>query len=303
MYKIAQSRLKIRCKFSLENDVTLFHGDCIKLLKKIPDKSVQLVVTSPPYNVGKSYENRISFDEYLAQQKLVIAECVRVLKIGGSLCWQVGHHVNSHQQVIPLDLALHPLFAEHDLLRLRNRIIWHFEHGLNCKHRFSGRHETILWYTKGDNYRFNLDSVRIPQKYPGKRAYKGPRRGEYSGNPLGKNPSDVWIFPNVKNWHVEKTEHPCQFPIELPERLILALTKKGDLVLDPYLGAGTTAVAAIMHARRVAGSDLVISYLKIARQRIKDVANGRLRYRPLGKPVYIPEPNTALTTSPFSPPK
>jgi adenine-specific DNA-methyltransferase len=90
-----------------------------------------------------------------------------------------------------LDLALHPLFAHHSDLRLRNRIIWHFEHGLNCKFRFSGRYETILWYTKGDDYTFNLDAIRVPQKYPGKKAYKGLKRGEYSGHPLGKNPGDV----------------------------------------------------------------------------------------------------------------
>jgi adenine-specific DNA-methyltransferase len=144
MQSLAKRRIRIRCRFSLKNNVTLFHGDCLNLLKAIPDKAVQLVVTSPPYNVGKSYESRLSFEEYLAQQTRVIAECVRVLKPGGSLCWQVGHHVNGYGQVIPLDLALHPLFAQHDLLRLRNRIVWHFEHGLHCTHRFSGRHETIL---------------------------------------------------------------------------------------------------------------------------------------------------------------
>lgn len=241
----------------------------------------------------------MTFGEYIQHQKEVIAECVRILRAGGSICWQVGHHVNGHAQVVPLDLALHPLFAAHESLRLRNRIVWHFEHGLNCQRRFSGRHETILWYTKGDRYRFNLDAVRVPQKYPGKRAYKGPRRGEYSGNPLGKNPGDVWVFPNVKGNHIEKTAHPCQFPIELPERFILALSRRGDLVVDPYLGAGTTAVAAVMHGRRAAGSDLVQAYLNLARQRLLAVAAGNLRYRPLGTPVYVPRPNTPLTTSPF----
>ena len=298
-----QTRLRIRRRYSPDNDVTLFHGDCLALLRTIPDKSVRLVVTSPPYNVGKSYEDRVSFDQYLSRQKLVIAECVRVLKPGGSVCWQVGHHVNGYGQVIPLDLALHPLFAEHSLLRLRNRIIWHFEHGLHCTHRFSGRHETILWYTKGDKYLFNLNAVRVPQKYPGKRAYKGPRRGEYSGNPLGKNPGDVWILPNVKGKHIEKTDHPCQFPIELPLRLIRALTKKNDLVVDPYLGVGTTAVAAILCGRRAAGADLMEGYLESARQRIQDAVTGDLRYRQIGKPVYCPKPNTPLTTSPFSSPK
>ena len=227
-----RNSLYIRCRYSADNDVTLYKGDCLSLLRQIPDGAARLVITSPPYNIGKSYEKEQNFGQYLELQKAVIAECVRITRMGGSICWQVGHHVNGHGQIIPLDMLLHPLFAEHAQkgnLRLRNRIVWHFEHGLHCRHRFSGRHETILWYSRGDKYILNLDAVRVPQKYPGKKAYKGPRRGEYSGNPLGKNPGDVWIFPNVKGRHVEKTDHPCQFPIELPARLILALTEPGDL--------------------------------------------------------------------------
>jgi len=195
---------------------------------------------------------------------------------------------------------LHPLFAAHEeaaKIRLRNRIIWHFEHGLHCSLRFSGRHEAILWYTKGDPYLFNLDAVRIPQKYPGKKAYKGPKRGQYSGNPLGKNPGDVWVFPNVKSAHVEKTSHPCQFPVELPTRLILALTKPGDLVVDPFIGVGTTAVAAALHLRRAAGADVVRDYIEIARERITKAAKGSLIVRP-AKPVYVAPANTSLTTPP-----
>lgn len=287
----------------MQNAVTLFHGDCLDFLRSLPDRCAKLILTSPPYQVGKAYENRMTFQDYVAQQQKVIVECVRVLKVGGSICWQVGHHVNGHGQVVPLDLALHPLFAAHSSLRLRNRIVWHFEHGLNCQHRFSGRHETILWYTKGDRYRFDLDAVRVPQKYPGKRAYKGPRRGEFSGHPLGKNPGDVWVLPNVKGNHVEKTTHPCQFPIELPERFVLALTRPGDLVVDPFLGVGTTAVAAFMHHRRAAGSDLMAAYIRVARQRVRSIEQGSLRYRPMGTPVHVPKPNTSLTTSPFLSPQ
>jgi adenine-specific DNA-methyltransferase len=188
-------------------------------------------------------------------------------------------------------------------LRLRNRIVWHFDHGLNCTKRFSGRHESILWYTVGDDYTFNLDHVRVPQKYPGKRAYKGKRRGQFSCNPLGKNPGDVWGFPNVKANHIEKTKHPCQFPIELPERLILALTNEGDLVVDPFLGVGTTAVAAVLHGRRVAGAEVREDYLQIAGQRVEDAIAGHLKRRPFGKPVYQPRANTRLTTNPFVSPQ
>jgi adenine-specific DNA-methyltransferase len=295
--------MRIARRFSEANDVTLFRGDCVKLLRKIPDASAQLVITSPPYNVGKEYERDATIEDYLKIQRTVVEECVRITRPGGSICWQVGNHVNGHGQIIPLDILLHPLFAVYattQQLRLRNRIVWHFEHGLHCKNRFSGRHETILWYSKGDEYVFNLDAVRIPQKYPGKLAYKGYRRGQYSCNPLGKNPGDVWLIPNVKSNHVEKTPHPCQFPVEIPERLILTLTNEQDLVVDPFLGAGTTAVAAVLRNRRVAGADIKEEYLVIARQRVADAIAGCLKRRPFGQPVHQPKPNTPLTTSPFT---
>src|SRR5690606_1970695 len=118
--------------------------------------------------------------------------------------------------VIPLDFLVHQEVAKNDTMRLRNRVIWTFNHGLHATKRFSGRHETILWYTKGPGAHFDLDSVRVPQLYPGKLHYKGPNKGKLSGNPLGKNPGDVLAIPNVKGRHVEKTEHPCQFPVALP---------------------------------------------------------------------------------------
>ena len=296
-----KKQVRIRARYKAENDITLFRGDCLKLLKKIPDEAAQLVVTSPPYNVGKAYEAKQSLEEYLESQKVVIEECVRIVRPGGSICWQVGNHINGHQQIVPLDFLIDSLFLpfrKQASIRLRNRIIWHFEHGLHCQLRFSGRYETILWYTKGDKYTFNLDSVRVPQKYPGKRSYKGINKGEFSGNPRGKNPGDVWVFPNVKSNHIEKTQHPCQFPIELPARLILALTSQNDLVVDPFLGVGSTAVASLLHGRRSAGADIVPEYIEIAKKRIIEAAKGTLRYRPIAKPIYVPTPNGKLTTTP-----
>jgi adenine-specific DNA-methyltransferase len=291
--------MRIASKYSAKSDVTLYLGDCVDLLKQIPSEAAQLIVTSPPYNIGKTYERkRKVLDEYLDEQARVIAEAVRVLRPGGSICWEVGNHIAGPQEILPLDIALYPLFASHDL-KLRNRIIWHFEHGLHCSKRFSGRHEAILWFTKGDDYKFDLDPVRVPQKYPGKRQYKGPNAGKLSCNPLGKNPSDVWIFPNVKHNHVEKTIHPCQFPVELVERLVLSLTDAGDLVIDPYMGVGTTAVAAVRHGRRSAGAEIVPEYVDIARQRVELAAAGMLKTRPMSRPVYEPPPNSRLTQAPL----
>jgi adenine-specific DNA-methyltransferase len=184
---------------------------------------------------------------------------------------------------------------------LRNRIVWRFEHGLHCSKRFSGRYETILWFTrKTKDYTFNLDPVRVPQKYPGKKYFKGPKAGQYSCNPLGKNPGDVWDIPNVKSNHVEKTEHPCQFPVELIERLVLSMTNPDDWVLDPFAGAGTTLIASILNQRRAAGAEIEQRYVKIAKNRIAKALGGQLKTRSMHTPIYDPaQYNNKLTIAPW----
>ena len=257
--------------------------DFMRPLKK---GSMKLIVTSPPYNIGKSYESRTALESYVKDQAQVIAECVRLLHPKGSICWQVGNHVQKGE-VFPLDIVLYHLFKDHGL-KLRNRIIWHFEHGLHCSNRLSGRHETILWFTKGDDYTFNLDPIRVPSKYPNKKYYKGPKAGQISSNPLGKNPGDLWILPNVKNNHVEKTIHPCQFPIELVQRLVLSMTDAGDNVFDPYMGVGSSVLAALMHDRNGYGCDVIKKYVDVAWQRVHQLRAGTLQTRPMNKPVYDP---------------
>lgn len=284
--------------FKSTESTVVYPGDCLDLLKSIPDGSLQLVVTSPPYNIGKEYEKKLLLDVYLEQQAHIIAECVRALSPKGSICWQVGNYVD-RGAIIPLDTVLYPIFSDFDL-RMRNRIIWHFEHGLHCSRRFSGRYETIIWFTKSEDYVFNLDPVRVPQKYPGKKHFKGPKAGQYSCNPLGKNPGDLWVIPNVKSNHVEKTDHPCQFPVELIERLVLSLTNEGDWVLDPFLGTGTAVIAAIRHGRRGVGAETVPKYIDLALERIQQEIEGTLRTRPMDRAVYDPVENgNSLTTAPW----
>jgi len=275
-----------RSQASRSSDALMVRADNLSFMAPLASGSVQLIVTSPPYNIGKAYEARSSLTRYLDAQSKVIAECVRLLADGGSLCWQVGNHVQAGE-IVPLDIVLYPIFKQHGL-RLRNRIVWHFEHGLHCKKRLSGRYETILWFTKGDDYRFDVDPIRVPSKYPGKKHFKGPKAGQLSGNPLGKNPGDVWIFPNVKSNHVEKTSHPCQFPVELVERLVLSLTSKGDVVLDPYMGVGSSVIAALKHGRRGYGCDVVQEYVDVAWERVRLLQDGRLKTRPMDRPVYDP---------------
>jgi adenine-specific DNA-methyltransferase len=284
--------LRIRRRFSPENDVTLYLGDCRHLLKKISRSGVKakLVLTSPPYNIGKAYErhNMRSTAQYVEDQREIIGLCTAVLKKNGSLCWQVGNHV-ADGYIEPLDILLYQAFIDAGFV-LRNRVIWHFEHGLNRQRSLSGRYETLLWFTrKRSDYTFNIDPIRVPQKYPAKKAYRGPRKGEYLSNPKGKNPGDVWIFPNVKQNHPEKiSEHPCQFPFELVERVMLALTDPNDLVIDPFMGVGTTAVGAAFFGRRFAGAETISKYLEQADARLTALKRGQLRVRRMNTPVYEP---------------
>lgn len=290
--------LRLEAGFSLDADAVLYKGDCVEFLGSLPDGVARLVVTSPPYNIGKRYEHRMKFDDYLADQAKVIKECVRVLADDGSICWQVGNFVDDNE-IIPLDVALWPTFRSLGL-KMRNRIIWHFEHGLHCSRRFSGRYETIVWLTKSDDYVFNLDTVRVPQKYPGKKYFKGPKQGQFSCNPLGKNPGDLWIIPNVKHNHIEKTAHPCQFPVELVERLVLSMTNPGDWVLDPYMGVGTAPAAAIRQGRKGMGAELLPEYVALARERVTAAKDGTLRTRPMDRPVYKPSGREQVSQRPLA---
>lgn len=338
-------------KYKKNCDIVIINNDVINSLENIPDETATLIVSSPPYNLGKPYEKRVEFKEYLIWQKKVAKELNRILHVNGSLCWQVGNYVEDGE-VFPLDIYFYEIFKELDF-KLRNRIIWKFGHGLHTQKRFSGRYETLLWFTKNDSYIFNLDPVRIPQKYPGKTAFQGPNRGKLSGNPLGKNPSDIWdtleqkypeetwrieredndesphfelfhhnkpieevkpklkaLFqeewrtgiwdiPNVKSNHPEKTIHTSQFPIELIERLVLALTNKGDVVLDPFSGVGSALVAATLQQRRTIGSDYERPYTDVAFERCLMAINGTIKKRELGKPVYKPKGKIAKTPEDF----
>lgn len=347
-------KVNIYKKFSkelLKQDVALWQGDVLDLLKTLPEKEfVDLVVTSPPYNIGKEYEEKLNLVDYFDFQEKVIKETIMKLKPTGSICWQVGNYVdNKKNEIFPLDFGFHEIFSSFGL-QLKNRIVWQFGHGLHSSKRFSGRYEVILWYTKSDKYQFDLDAVRVPQKYPGKRKYSGPGasikapvdcileikkqknkklllifnpieldlknvfktkyppievdakreicaetgmvkqgqtivRGEFSSNTLGKNPGDIWDIPNVKGNHVEKTKHPCQFPVALVQRLVRAMTKKNQLVFDPFMGVGSAGVAALLNNRRFLGADLDKTYVLEAKKRITQAIKGEINYR-ADKPVY-----------------
>lgn len=292
--------------------------DCLDFLHDLADNSVKLIITSPPYNIGKKYELSTTLDHYLSDMEPIISELYRVLREDGSICWEVGNYIEKPKggksEVYPLDIYYYNIFKKYNL-HLRNRIIWHFEHGLQCSDRLSGRYESILWFTKSDNYTFNLDAIRIASKYPGKKQYKGEKKGMYSGNILGKNPSDlwkadmyqllddwdslIWNIPNVKNNHCEKVDHPCQFPIELVERCILALTDENDIVLDPFAGVASTIIAALKNFRRGYGTELIPEYVKRGEERIQLLREDKLETRRIGQTVYDPRKSGSLSKYPI----
>lgn len=292
-----------------------FKFECTNTLdfcKSIGNGEIKLLITSPPYNIGKEYETKKNIDRYIEDMKIFLREFARIVSDNGSICWQVGNFVENGE-VFPLDIFYYQIFKSLGF-KLRNRIIWHFGHGLHCSKRFSGRYEVILWFTKSDNYTFNLDSVRIPSKYPGKRYFKGEKKGQISGNPKGKNPEDlwemtverlvddwdckIWEIPNVKANHPEKVNHPCQYPVELVERCVLALSNENDIVFDPFAGVGSTLIGALKNNRIAYGTELNHEYHKIGMERIKKLAEGKLITRPIYQKIYIPKPTDKIAQIP-----
>lgn len=256
---------------------SIVHGDSLTELKKISSGSVDLIVTSPPYNIGKSYETKTSIAEYLKVHTEIIKQLVRVLSDKGNICWQVGNYVKNGE-VFPLDIFYYKILNSVGL-KYRNRIIWHFGHGLHCTKRFSGRYETILWYSKTDNYIF-----------PGKKEFVGSRLPVDLARVVDHAfETLLWDIPNVKNNHPEKTIHPCQFPIELVERCVLALSNPGSIVLDPFSGVFSTVLAALKNNRKAIGIEKEKAYCIIGEEKINELKAGRLKTRPMTKIIHVPK--------------
>ena len=299
-----------------EKNFLLWHGETEKLLTPLVNKIelhqnlFDLVVTSPPYNIDKEYEGGMSLEKYIEWQDHVINDLIYpLMKPGSSLCWQVGFtksKKNSYQD-IPLDCALWPIFQKN--FQLRNRIVWTFKHSPgNPKNRLSRNYEVVLWFGRkcDKEWVFNLDDIRVDQLYPGKtHSMNHPNkelRGKISGNSKGKNPGDVIDnIPQVKAQHSEKQMkevdgkkmpiHPCQYPVGLIEKLVLALTNREDLVFDPFMGVGSAGVAAALHERRFWGSEIDNNYIQNAKLRIREAMYNPsdVKYRPHDAKIKGPE--------------
>ena len=272
------SERKRRQREMLEEMIdTTATADVLDYLDSIPDKSAQLVITSPPYNVSKSYGGNAAADNmhhvmYIGWITMILSEAARVLKEGGVLAFQIGSTRDHLDQIVPIDLLIHETIMKTGL-SFQNRVIWQIPHGLTPKRRLAGRHETVLIYSKGSPAHFNVNSARVPQKQPDKRAFKGPSKGKLSGHPLGAHPGDVWQIPNIGANNGEKTGHPAQMPEELCRRIIQLYTMPEDLVLDPFSGSGTTHKICVETDRKFSGCDLYYNDIRNIRLAKAGIAN------------------------------
>lgn len=268
-YSIDQFRTVLGAPAYEDDDVLIYAGDCVDLLRLLDDESIPLTVTSPPYNIGKEYEKVLDIEDYLGWVEKWTNLVHSKTTSTGSFWLNLGYvSLENRAKAIPLPYLLWdriPFFMVQE-------IIWNYGAGVAGKKFFSPRNEKFNWYVKDpDTYTFNLDSVRDPNvKYPNQK-----KNGKLRCNPLGKNPTDVWQIPKVTSGRdrssKERTAHPAQFPIELVKRVILASSNPSDLVLDPFLGSGSTVEAALRTGRKAIGFEIDPSYIDMAVQRVRSV--------------------------------
>lgn len=252
-----------------ENEgVAIYRQDCIEAMKALPSEIANLTVTSPPYNIGKEYESLIETSEYIEWCTKWIREIHRITVENGAFWLNVGYfEVKDKGLAVPIPYLL---WDKTDFYLLQE-VVWNYAAGVACRTRFSPRNEKLLWYVKNrQQYTFNLDDVRDPDvKYPNQK-----KNGKLKCNPLGKNPSDVWQIAKVTSGanrsSKERTAHPAQFPTEMIERIVKSSSNVNDLIIDPFMGSGSTAVAAIENGRNVIGFEIEDRYIKIIEERIEN---------------------------------
>ncbi len=247
--------------------VAIYQKDCLAAMELIPDEMVNLTITSPPYNIGKEYEELVELDNYLNWCEMWIAEIHRITNMNGTFWLNVGYlNVQKQGLAVPIPYLLWNKTPFYFL----QEVVWNYAAGVACKKRFSPRNEKLMWYVKNpENYTFNLDAIRDPNvKYPNQK-----KNGKLKCNPLGKNPSDVWQITKVTSGKnrasPERTPHPAQFPLALVERMLLGSSNIGDIVLDPFMGSGSTAECALRNGRYVIGFELEQKYIGYTKQRIQ----------------------------------
>lgn len=251
----------------------IYEGDCSELLRRLPAGSIDLTITSPPYNIGKEYESLRELDDYVEWCAEWIALVHRACASSGAFWLNLGYlPIPGRGRAIPIPYLLWdriPFF-------LIQEIVWHYSAGVAAKRAFSPRNEKFLWFVRDENsYYFDLDSVRDPNiKYPNQ--FKNGRR---KVNLAGKNPSDVWVVPKVTSGRdrssPERTAHPAQFPRAVVDRILKACSSSGSVVLDPFLGSGTVAEAAEELGRLAVGFEIDAGYVGLAVARLEAAHEAR----------------------------
>lgn len=245
----------------------IYNLDCLEAMAILPDQSINLTVTSPPYNIGKEYENLLPLDDYINWCEKWITEVYRLTLYDGAFWLNLGYlSIKNRAKAIPISYLLWDKIPFY----LIQEIVWNYGAGVAGSKFFSPRNEKFLWYVKNpEAYTFNLDDIRDPNvKYPNQK-----KNGKIRVNPLGKNPTDVWEFPKVTSGQnrssKERTAHPAQFPSAVIQRIIKASSHENEIVLDPFLGSGTTAMVALDLNRLVIGFEIRQDYCDIAANRIE----------------------------------
>jgi adenine-specific DNA-methyltransferase len=248
-----------------DESFVLYNVDCLDLMSSIDGALVDLTVTSPPYNIGKSYESSTSLDEYVEWSRRWMSAVHGITSENGTFWLNVGYTpLHPSGKAVPLPYLLWNL-SEFFFIQ---EVVWNYGAGVAGRLFYSPRNEKMLWYVKNDRkYTFNLDEVRDPDvKYP-----KQFKNGRLKVNPLGKNPTDVWQFPKVTSGFQrsskERMPHPAQFPEALIERVVKASSNSDDLVFDPFMGSGTTAVVGLRNDRIVLGAEVSEEYCDLAVRR------------------------------------
>ncbi len=256
---------------------SLYQGDCVELLGSLieSDFHVELTITSPPYNIGKEYEQSMPVEDYIGWCAKWMRLIHQITSEQGAFWLNLGYLEVPHKG---LSVPIPYLLWDRSPFYFLQEVVWKYGAGVSSKRRLSPRNEKWLFYSKdAENYTFNLDDIRDPNvKYPNQK-----KNGKYRCNPFGKNPSDVWEFPKVTTGKdrssQERTDHPAQFPLAVVERIIKASSNQVDLVLDPFAGSGSTGIAAFGLGRRFVGFETREDYCQLAVARFKRFLDERSR--------------------------
>jgi len=257
---------KLGSPYYEDKSILLYNLDCVDALSQLPRESIDLFITSPPYNIGKEYETVMDMDQYVEWCQSWFKSIPLALKANGAFWLNLGYaKYKNYAKALPLTYLLWDKIN----MFMVQEVVWNYGAGVAGKTFLSPRNEKWLWYVKNsENYTFNLDAIRDPDvKYPHQK-----KNGKLRCNTLGKNPSDVWQIAKVTSGtdrsSPERTSHPAQFPTDLIDRIVLGFSNENEVIIDPFMGSGSTAISCIKHNRKVIGFEIRKDYCEMEVERI-----------------------------------